>query len=289
MSCSILVEPADLKLHCYSEGYVLAELDKLTDKKFTSLLLLAYDPTPKKKDPKAKEAQGATASTSSKAAEEENPVKLAMHTPSEPVIQGKEPPKYSATEVYSGAAKPFSLPNMRVLNRLCAYIHLNGGYQLASTPKDGSCMFSAIRWSTDMPLEYVTQLFRREIVVFLAQNADFFLGFLELTIKGHYGAKRLSKEEFLRREKEGILTVDERVDYHAPGPFSYVGYLKYLLQESTWGDEAILVVISMMWQATVTILYAESLVQTRIRHDREIQFTDIVLLYCGGAHYVGAG
>ena len=60
-------------------------------------------------------------------------------------------------------------------------------------------MFSAIKWGADFPTEYVTPLMRRDIVVFLAENADYFYHLFEDCIKGNYGGLRLSREEYLQK------------------------------------------------------------------------------------------
>ena len=44
-----------------------------------------------------------------------------------------------------------------------------------------------------------------------------------------------------------------------------------------------------MWQIAITIVYAETLVEQRFRHDRDLGDADLVLIFCGGNHYCGAG
>ena len=44
-----------------------------------------------------------------------------------------------------------------------------------------------------------------------------------------------------------------------------------------------------MWQIAITIVYAETLVEQRFRHDRDLGDVDLVLIFCGGNHYCGAG
>ena len=73
-----------------------------------------------------------------------------------------------------------------------------------------------------------------------------------------------------------------------PGPFSYLTYLKHQLRDDTWADEIMVCVMSMMWQITITVVHAESLFEHRIRHDRYLRDVDLVLVFCGNCHYVGA-
>ena len=43
--------------------------------------------------------------------------------------------------------------------------------------------------------------------------------------------------------EEETLAEGEIVDYQVTGPFSFVGYLKYTLNDSTWGDYGLLTLI----------------------------------------------
>ena len=202
-------------------------------------------------------------------------------------IRGTVPAKFSKGELLRDPAKEFSLANVQVLARVTAYLYLNGKYDLMSTPKDGSCLFSSVKWGCDMPIEYVTPLMRRDLVVFLAENADYFYPKFEDWIKGGYGGLMLSKEEYEKKSKEGTLTDEEDKAYHVSGPFSYKDYLQYLLKDSTWGDEVLIVNMSMRWQICITVLH-DDLRESRVRHDRPLQDADLVLVYCGNSHYVGA-
>ena len=63
------------------------------------------------------------------------------------------------------------------------------------------------------------------------------------------------------------------------GPFSFVGYLKYMLKRSSWADEIIINALSIMWQLPMTIIYTEDLRQLKIRHIRKnLKEVEIVLI-----------
>ena len=68
-------------------------------------------------------------------------------------IRGTVPPTFKKGVNLRGPAKEFSLANVQVLARLTSYLFLNGKYDLMSTPKDGNCLFSSVKWGCDMPLE----------------------------------------------------------------------------------------------------------------------------------------
>ena len=92
-----------------------------------------------------------------------------------------------------------------------------------------------------------------------------------------------------QKKKEGTLTAKQIQDQNEPGPFSFLAFLKYHLNDNTWGDEIIVDVCGKMWQIAITIVYDETLVEQRFRHDRDLGDADLVLIFCGGNHYCGAG
>ena len=283
-------ESAPLVLKAYTPAYVQASLDALQGNAlYTQKLVLKRAPPKQPEDPAAgtfKEPTHATRGASAPPPDPVNPVKEHMGYSSH--IRGKTPPAFKQAEFLRGPAKEFSLANVQVLAQLTAYLYLNGKYDLVSTPKDGSCLFSSVKWGCDMPTEFVTPLFRRQLVVFLAENADFFFNELEVHIKGNYGGIRLTREEYLKKTHDGTITPAEEYDYCHPGPFSYVEYLEYLLKDATWGDEVLIVTMSMMWQITITVVHDDCR-ESRVRHDRPLEDVDLVIVYCGSNHYVGAG
>ena len=246
----VVCEP--LKLRCFTPAYVQAKLDNLSQNDLCTRKLLLDRYNPPEDDPAAADpgvaapaAAAATPqagtsqhSTRSTDKDEDGPVKKAMGYDEH--IRGIVPAKFSKGALLRGPAKEFNLANVQVLARVTAYLYLNGKYDLMSTPKDGSCLFSSVKWGCDMPIEYVTPLMRRDLVVFLAENADCFFPKFEDWIKGGYGDLRLSKEEYEEKSKKGTLTDDEDKAYHDPVPFSYREYLRYLLKDSNWGDEVLI-------------------------------------------------
>ena len=106
---------------------------------------------------------------------------------------------------------------------------------------------------------------------------------------GNYGHPRLSSEEYAEKERDGTLTPQEIADQRLPGPFSLYSYLQHVLTPNTLGEEIILTLVSMMWQIGITVVYDENLLHERMRHNRTLETTDLVLVYCGGTHYIDAG
>ena len=279
-------ESAPMRIRGITPAYLQATLDSLGRNALYTKKLQLERVQPKEGEPAAPDPQHTTRGAS-KSSEEDDPIKKAMGYSKH--VRGKLPTsRFESTAAMRGPAKDFSLSNTQQLARLTAYLFLNGKYDLCSTPKDGSCLFSSVKWGVDFPTEYVTPLMRRDIVVFLAENADYFFHQFEDHIKGNYGGLRLTREEYLQKTKDKTLTDSEEYEYNHPGPFSFKEYLEYLLLDTTWGDELIIVAMSKMWQITITVVHGEDCRESRVRHDRPLELVDLVLVFCGQSHYVGA-
>ena len=101
-----------------------------------------------------------------------------------------------------------------------------------------------------------------------------------------YGHPRMDADEFLRRRAAGELSQQEIDDQECPGPYSFSGYLKALLDGGFWGDKIILTIVSMMFQCGITVLDADTYLQTKICHNVPLKDADIVLVHCQGRHYI---
>ena len=119
----------------------------------------------------------------------------------------------------------------------------------------------------------------------LVQLKEFFLPHIKGHIAGNYGAK-LSKAEFERHEKAGLLTKETRRTYTEPGPFSFVTFLEHLLKHDSWGDEITIVILSMTFQLRIMVVTVPSLRGEPIHHMNTLEKSDIVLLRSGGNHYL---
>lgn len=204
-------------------------------------------------------------------------------------IEGTAPYEYLNQATHGSViCEMFSLKNNQVYSKLSEYLWINGRFELSPVQRRGSCLFAAVRRNLDVPEEYTNCHLRRQMVAFLATNKEYFYTYLMDYIKGEYGHKRLSDLEYRKKEAEGTLTQEEIDDQLVPGPFSYSSYLKYMLLPSSWGDEMTLCILSLMWQLSITVIHAETLFQTRIRHDTSFKAADILLVYCSRSHYVAA-
>ena len=110
---------------------------------------------------------------------------------------------------------------------------------------------------------------------------------LKSILLAEYGHLRLTEQEYCKKLMDNTLSDEEEERYEKPGPFSLISYLEYLMDPSSWGDHGVLLMISMMWQVTITVLVAESLKVIRIRHNRELDRADFLLVLAGKNHYLG--
>ena len=241
ISVCYFTESAPLHIRGLTPGFVQAAIDHLnTSDLYTSKLLCGRYEPPEGEQPGTSEPAHETRS-----GEKKKPDLIEQAIGFSSDIRGKMPKPFSSkaeaeAEASREAAKDFSLSNTHQLAMLTNYLYLNGRYDLCSTPKDGSCLFSACKWGADFPVEYVNTLFRRDLVCFIAENPDFFFPVMEDHIKGCYGGIRLSKEEYQQKKKDKTLTKDEEEEYYYPGPFSFKEYLEYILKDTTWGEELLL-------------------------------------------------
>ena len=318
-------DPDPLVLKAYTPAYVQSQLDLLKrQKKFTTKLVLEKPKLPPKKsegDPakgQPADPKGGAAQDLLKGQSDPEPQQGSAPTPSadpiptaDPVPSSSHhtrsrdpksvkirkvgsgtgaiiPPEYKKQRAYRGDASRYSLKNASQLRRLQDYLWFNGSFEACPTPKDGDCLYSALKWGIDFPQEYSADLLKRQVIVTICEHPDFFLRKLEIGIKGTYGGNRLTKEQYKKKEQEGTLEPDEIKDYSAPGPFSLVEYLEYMWKDGTWGDETFVAALSIQWQLASTVLNAEDLYEVRMRHDRPLAEVDLVVVHCGQNHYVGA-
>ena len=207
-------------------------------------------------------------------------------------ILGREPDEMAQLSQFSLPDMPvefFGCTTPQQYFRLREYLTLNGGFEPVQVQARGACMFAAFRRQIDCPEEYTNTHLRRQIIIELATNAEFFYPRLKLGIAGQYGAVRLTKEQYDAKCKDGTITEYEKSTYNEPGPFSYTSYLDFMLKRSTWGDEMMLMVLGMIFQVRLTMLNVTSLKATRFRHGCPIAQSDILMLLAGGNHYMAAG
>ena len=202
-------------------------------------------------------------------------------------VEGEVPPKIpEEKDISTHMSLALGLQNQETYSRLIRY--LQGHEQLDPIPVEamGNCMFCSVRRAIDVPMEYKNVHLRRQIVMVLSNNCNFFMPLPRNSIMATYGHPRMEQEEFNRRCETGPLSQQQIDDQDCPGPFSFYGHLKALLSDGFWGNEIVLTIISMMFQCGINVLNADNYLQTKIRHNTLLKDADITLVHCQGRYYV---
>ena len=214
--------------------------------------------------------------------------------------QVEEKPEPDPLEHLAGVgqlqAEAYNMNDMKQVIELIEFLHMNGEWELFITPKDGQCLWAAFRRGMEVCEEYRSNHMRYQLALFCVQNHGFVFTALQTTLLSEYGHHRISKEEYLARKdsEDNPLTDQELEDYNKPGPFSFHTYLLAMIEGTTWGDSAMITLISQMWQVGISVVSAEKNIRTgkhtvtKIRHNKPLSDTNIVLVYAGNSHYLGA-
>ena len=177
--------------------------------------------------------------------------------------------------------------------QVCAlyqFLQLNGNFSLVPTKEDGDCLYGAFRRGTDLPAEVADIHIKRCIVRAVCHHHQFFFGYLSHAIGMIYGVERLDPAVLAEKVKKKQISTDDLRDQRLPGPLSFVDWIKLILQESAYGDEIVILVMSLLWQLKITVLYADDLSEKKFRHNQRITQVDMLLVYSGETqHFVGAG
>ena len=123
-------------------------------------------------------------------------------------------------------------------------------------------LFNCLRKRLDTPKEYTSTHLKRQVIIFVSNQAQFFNKYLHRYIFYAYSNPMVKKN------------------------FSLQTYLQWLAQEGTWGDEAILYICSIMWEASVSILFPKTIRALHLRHS--IQYLSkiaILVLHTGGLNF----
>ena len=278
-----------------SKGFLQAEIDKLNQ--FSEYSQVVKEAPPSKEELAKRKKQEAERKKSAKkqkvSASTSKPRDKPRAAAYEKFEEEAEGPAVNMEE-YAGligkglaVAEQYNLSDMSELTKLNLHLSENGGWELFLTPKDEQCMFSAFRRGMDLPEEYRNNHLRYQVVYFITQNHGFCFTVLKSILLAEYGHLRLTEQEYCKKLMDNTLSDEEEERYEKPGPFSLISYLEYLMDPSSWGDHGVLLMISMMWQVTVTVLVAESLKMIRIRHSRELERADFLLVLAGKNHYLG--
>ena len=151
-------------------------------------------------------------------------------------VEGTVPDEIPSEREYSThASLALGLPSQDAYTRLTRYLYSHR--QLDPIPVEalGNCSFSAIKRAIDVPLEYQNVHLRRQLVMLLANHHEFFLPLLKPSLMATYGHIRMDQDTYDQRFNAGQLSWAEIDGQSCPGPCSYMGYMRALLQDGFWG------------------------------------------------------
>ena len=166
------------------------------------------------------------------------------------------------------------LRDMEHYLQLQMYFERRGQWVPVAVAKLGSCMFDSIRRGIQTPVQFTNRIFRRQLAVFCARNADIIRKQHLNTLYTEYGIPYSNMDSL---EGQGPHK----------GPYSICDYILEIMEQYSWGDSIILDMVSRMWGLRITVLDVESWVEHRIRHQKSLDNADVVLIFAGGNHYRG--
>ena len=205
-------------------------------------------------------------------------------------IEGKAPHTFKFMSECTNMPSCFSGLDGQQLCRLYEFLSNNGNCKIIPTNQDGDCLFGAFRRCTTLPAECADIHIRRIIINALATHPEFFYLLFKRNIAITYGLQRDPPEVLQQRIQAGTISAQDLREQQLPGPFSYLGYLRHMMRNSSYGDANIVKAISMMWNLRVTCIYAETLFEIHFRHSLRVAKADMVFVLSSSTeHYIATG
>ena len=247
--------PPPLALTTYTRAEILKKIARLEDnEQYTKVLTLGRQ--------EVDEEVQATKDENERAG---NELKVLTVVPNDH-IKGKI---LSEHNYYSGVDTTcnqlYGLADIRDHARLMQYASENGPFSVKQVQLRGTCMFALMRRCINCSFEWTNTHLCRQVAAHIIHNVEFLYPIISTHIQGNYDHLRLSDDAYKNKKRLGILTQEDKDDYEAQDPFNLVTYLKALIKKKFYGDEIVLIVISMMWQVHISIWNAETLRQIKIR------------------------
>ena len=226
------VDPGPLPIQFLHKEFLFAEIDKLAalNPDYSEVQLLDTTPVKSMDQPGTSVEPPSKKSRTTRSTSKE-PVDVA----GSPVKEGvQSDPVEKLRGMGEAQALAYNLTDLKEVVELNEYFSLNGGWELFTTPKNGQCCFSSFLKGIDVPEEYRASHLRYQLGYWCTQNHLFAFNRLKMLLLAEYGHRRISRAEYLKRIDSGDnpLTEEEIEDYQKPGPFSFITYLKYLIEDS---------------------------------------------------------
>ena len=123
-------------------------------------------------------------------------------------------------------------------------------------------LYNCLRRRLDTPKENTSTHLKRQAIIFVCNQAQFFHKYLHRYLFYEYNNPMVKKN------------------------FSLKTYLQWLAEEGTWGDEALLYIYSIMWNASVSIFFPKTIRALHLRHNiQDISKVAVLVLHTGGLNF----
>ena len=158
------------------------------------------------------------------------------------------------------------------------------------TKEDGDCFYGAWRRGTDFKAEVADIHLRRAIIKIMSRYHRFFYETFHYAVAQQYGLYRYPEEELQEKMTAGTISASDLKDQRMPGPFTWHEFLAFHLTPSTYADDIIICIVSMIWQMKITVLKAQYLSERRFRYRSRLSKAELLLIHCEETdHFVSAG
>ena len=204
--------------------------------------------------------------------------------------EGKAPAAHTSMTNVTNLPSPLSALKGNTLCRLYQFLHNNGGYAMQPTKEDGDCFYGTWRRGTDFKAEVADIHLRRAIIKIMSRHHKFLYETFHYGVSQQYGLYRYPEEELQEMITAGTISASDLKDQRMPGPFTWHEYLIFHLTPSTYADDIIIYIVSMIWQMKITVLKAQDLSERRFRHKSRLSKAELLLIHCEETdHFVSTG
>ena len=206
--------------------------------------------------------------------------------------EGKAPAAHTSMTNVTNLPSPLSAIHKcsEALCRLYQFLHNNGEYAMQPTKEDGDCFYGAWRRGTDFKAEVADIHLRRTIIKIMSRYHKFFYDTFHYAVAQQYGLFRYPEDELQQKITDGTISASDLKDQRMPGPFTWHEFLAFLLTPSTYADDIIICIVSMIWQMKITVLKAQDLSERRFRHRCILSKAELFLIHCEETdHFVSVG
>ena len=195
----------------YTEAQVRNAIQQLkTAPAYTEVLELEQTPMPAKKGKKSQPPPPAERELSEQEVADQSLLDKSV-VPSENG-EGPDPGTFEELrDLDIDANEIYGFSNMEDLKRIMLYLKQFCKLTPKAVQARGACMMASVRGCAAIPYEYTNSHLRRQTVMFVCNLVEYLHPTLHVHIKGNYGHVRLTKSQYKKKDRDGTLTPEERL------------------------------------------------------------------------------